>query len=539
MTRSIQILDASGHPLQPKAGFDGGGQGARGEMARWTPHSQSVDAALLPSLRLGNARAEDLSRNHGIASGGVQLHVDNIVGDMFRPSVRPNWRRLGIPEADARSWATDVEQAFYEYAEDEVGCWLDAERKRTFTMLIREGVATHTRVGEITAAACFKDRRGTDYKTCIKVINPNRITNPNDAPDTRLLRGGVEVDRDGAARAYHVQNAVDVAFDFNREWVRIPRETRTGRQRFLHVFEPTGDGQTRGINQFMSVMSRLKMLDKFQSTQLETAIVNAMYAAVITAEMSSEDAYRLIAGESDSQDLARYLSNINSYHDNTNLTLGGAKIPHLMPGETLELLRPGNAGQGFGEFEAAILRHIAAGLNVGYEQLTKDYSKTNYSSARASMLETWRYMMGRRKIIASRYASMIYLLWLEEAIARRDVVLPCKATRNFYEARAAWGRVNWIGSGRLQIDGLKETKELILKLESGLITYEQACALMGNDYQEIFEQQVREAEERRAAGLSEPSWERTQVLAPDGADASDNEQQGAQNAGQSGAAAAA
>ncbi|WP_115201739.1 phage portal protein [Escherichia coli] len=36
----------------------------------------------------------------------------------------------------------------------------------------------------------------------------------------------------------------------------------------LHIFEPVEDGQTRGANQFYSVMERLKMLDSLQATQL-------------------------------------------------------------------------------------------------------------------------------------------------------------------------------------------------------------------------------------------------------------------------------
>ncbi|KEN99938.1 phage portal, lambda family protein, partial [Escherichia coli 2-222-05_S3_C1] len=49
----------------------------------------------------------------------------------------------------------------------------------------------------------------------------------------------------------------------------------------LHIFEPVEDGQTRGANQFYSVMERLKMLDSLQATQLQSAIVKAMYAATI------------------------------------------------------------------------------------------------------------------------------------------------------------------------------------------------------------------------------------------------------------------
>ncbi|WP_250114901.1 phage portal protein [Escherichia coli] len=45
--------------------------------------AQSADAALLPALRLGNARADDLVRNNGIAANAVALHKDHIVGICF------------------------------------------------------------------------------------------------------------------------------------------------------------------------------------------------------------------------------------------------------------------------------------------------------------------------------------------------------------------------------------------------------------------------------------------------------------------------
>ena len=514
----IQLLNASGQPIE-KAGFTGGGAGFGGELSRWTPSPKMADAALLPDLELANARAQDLVRNHGIASGGVQLHVDNIVGHHFRLSARPLWRRLGISEEDARLWATEVEAAFQEYAEDPVNCWIDAEQRRTFTMIIREAVATHTQLGEVTAASEFISRPGSMLKTCIKMINPNRISNPRGAIAGRRLRGGVEMNRHGAPVAYHVREpdyfSLGGITGIGGSWRRVERTTSWGRLNFLHVFEPSGDGNSRGTNQFMSVMSRLKMLDKYQSTHLQNAVVNAMYAAVIESELGSEQAFQLIGeGEQGMENLMTYMSTVAQYHQAANIRLDGVKIPHLMPGEDLKLLTPGNTGQGFAEFESAILRYIAAGMNVSYEQLARDYSKTNYSSARASMLETWRYMMGRRKVIASRLASMIYGLVLEEMVDRKLVKLPAHATRNFYEARSAWCNANWIGSGRLQIDGLKEVKEAVLKIEAGLSTYEKELANMGEDYQEIFSQQVRETNERKEAGLPPPSWVKALMLDP-------------------------
>ncbi|EIQ72512.1 head-tail preconnector gp5 [Escherichia coli EPEC C342-62] len=65
----------------------------------------------------------------------------------------------------------------------------------------------------------------------------------------------------------------------------------------------------------------------------------------------------------------------------------------------------------------------------------------------------------------------------------------------------------------MAIDGLKEVQEAVMLIEAGLSTYEKECAKRGDDYQEIFVQQVRETMERRAAGLKPPAW-RLQHLNP-------------------------
>lgn len=44
----------------------------------------------------------------------------------------------------------------------------------------------------------------------------------------------------------------------------------------------------------------------------------------------------------------------------------------------------------------------------------------------------------------------------------------------------------------MAIDGLKEVQEAVMLIEAGLSTYEKECAKRGDDYQEIFAQQVQE-----------------------------------------------
>lgn len=505
--KNIEILDHKGSPIA-KSGYSGAGRGFGGQMENWNPSTKTADAALLPNLNLGNARADDLVRNNAIASGGVQLHIDHIVGHLFRLSAKPRWRRLGISEEDARSLATDIEAAWMEHAEDENNCWLDAERKRTFTMMIREGVGTHTGQGEIMAASLWLNRPGSLFKTAIKVISPKRVSNPNGCRDTDKLRGGVEIDPYGASLAYHVRNHSQNGFGgsgMGETWERIPLETSHGRRQFLHVFEPIEDGQTRGANQFLSVMEQMHMLPKMQHTKLQNSIVNAMYAAVIESELGSQAALELIGGGT-SDHLESWMTVMANYHKTADIRMDGVKIPHLVPGEQLKLHTSGNVDNGYVDLEESIFRWLARGLNVPSPSLSQNWKQLTYSTARASMMEGWRYFMGRRKVIASRYATMIYSLWLEEAFHRGIITLPRKASRGFYDAKSSWCNAEWIGSGRIAIDGLKEVKEAILRIESGLSTYEKELAQMGEDYQEVFAQQVREMNERKKAGLPPPSW---------------------------------
>ncbi|EFA5427460.1 phage portal protein [Escherichia coli] len=507
MKRTPVLIDVNGVPLRESLSYNGGGAGFGGQMAEWLPPAQSADAALLPALRLGNARADDLVRNNGIAANAVALHKDHIVGHMFLISYRPNWRWLGMRETAAKSFVDEVEAAWSEYAEGMFG-EIDVEGKRTFTEFIREGVGVHAFNGEIFVQPVWDTETTQLFRTRFKAVSPKRVDTPGHGMGNRFLRAGVEVDRYGRAVAYHICED-DFPFSGSGRWERIPRELPTGRPAMLHIFEPVEDGQTRGANQFYSVMERLKMLDSLQATQLQSAIVKAMYAATIESELDTQSAMDFILGANSQEQRERltgWIGEIAAYYAAAPVRLGGAKVPHLMPGDSLNLQTAQDTDNGYSVFEQSLLRYIAAGLGVSYEQLSRNYAQMSYSTARASANESWAHFMGRRKFVASRQASQMFLCWLEEAIVRRVVTLPSKARFSFQEARSAWGNCDWIGSGRMAIDGLKEVQEAVMLIEAGLSTYEKECAKRGDDYQEIFAQQVRETMERRAAGLKPPAW---------------------------------
>ncbi|EKM1723053.1 phage portal protein, partial [Escherichia coli] len=189
--------------LREYAGYHGGGSGFGGQLRAWNPPGESVDAALLPNFTRGNARADDLVRNNGYAANAIQLHQDHIVGSFFRLSHRPSWRYLGIGEEEARAFSREVEAAWKEFAEDDC-CCIDVERKRTFTMMIREGVAMHAFNGELFVQATWDTRPSRLFRTQFRMVSPKRISNPNNTGDSRNCRAGVQINDSGAALGYYV-----------------------------------------------------------------------------------------------------------------------------------------------------------------------------------------------------------------------------------------------------------------------------------------------------------------------------------------------
>ncbi len=298
------------------------------------------------------------------------------------------------------------------------------------------------------------------------MVSPKRVSNPGNTGDTRNCRAGVKISDSGAALGYYVSEDSYPGW-MSQKWTYIPRELPGGRPSFIHIFEPLEDGQTRGANVFYSVMEQMKMLDTLQNTQLQSAIVKAMYAATIESELDTDTAMDFILGADSKQQnkLTGWLGEMASYYAAAPVRLGGAKVPHLLPGDSLNLQSAQDTDNGYSTFEQSLLRYISAGLGVSYEQLSRNYSQMSYSTARASANESWAFFMGRRKFVAARQACQMFVCWLEEAIARRVVTLPSKARFSFQEARTAWGNANWIGSGRMAIDGLKEVQEAVMLIE--------------------------------------------------------------------------
>jgi len=486
---------------EPRAiggGLEGAERASR-ELFSWNPAVVSPDQQLHPVKEMADARSRDSVQNDGYALGALNTHRDSIVGAQYRLNAQPNYEVLGFDEVWAEEFQTAVENRFNLLA-DSNECWFDAARNLDFTGLVRLAVAGHVLTGETLATAEWLRGNDRPFSTAVQMVSPSRLSNPDLQADDRYLRRGKVVNELGATVAYWIRSSHPSEFYDLRvnSWRRVEARKPWGRQQVIHIYDPLQPGQSRGVSDMVSVLKQMRMTKKFQDVVLQNAVVNATYAAAVESELPREVIFGSMGAGGAGFDgmLGQYLTALGSYVGASNsIAIDGVKMPHLFPGTKLSLKPMGTPGGVGSDFERSLLRHTSAALGLSYEQFSRDYTNTNYSSARASMAETWKGMQSRKKIIADRFAKSVYTLWLEEELNAGNLPLPKGVgSEIFYDPvkREALCACDWIGAARGQIDELKETEAAVLRIANNLGTYEEEAAKLGKDWRKIFRQRARE-----------------------------------------------
>ena len=99
----------------------------------------------------------------------------------------------------------------------------------------------------------------------------------------------------------------------------------------------------------------------------------------------------------------------------------------ILPERRVHHLETSSPSPNFEQFCRFVLRSMAASVDMPYEVIAKDFSQTNYSSARAAMLEAWKVFTLYRQWLVSHYCQPIFQMVIEEAWLRGKLQFPAKA----------------------------------------------------------------------------------------------------------------
>ena len=492
--------------------FGGGVAGAERntrEMASWLPDMRPPDVRFGPEKDLLDARAQDRINGDGFVQGAVDITKDSIVGAVYVCNARPNALALGAPDGWAEEFQLLAETKFNLLADSDKA-WFDVRRTKTLTDMVRLGVASMMATGEVLNVAEWVREAGRPCSTAMNCLAVSRLCNPMDGEDTATRRRGVNLHPQwGYPVSYSIRNGHRFDPYIGADtwtWKTIDRELPWGRPQVLHIYEETEPDMNRGISAVTAVLKEMKMTKQYRDVVLQNAITNAMYAAAIESDLPPEVVFNSVGGGNNPDSpLNSYMGSLSSYAKNAKaLQFDGVKIPHLYPGTKLKFYPAGQVGDS--GFERRMLMHLSSAFGLSYEEFSRDFTNTNYSSARASMMQSWRHMVSKKRRTADRIANFVYGNWVEEEISRGDLPMPPGRTRaDFYQPghRDAYTAAEWIGAARGQIDESKETDAAIARIDKGLSTYEDECARLGKDWRKVFAQRSRERNKMRELDLAD------------------------------------
>ena len=443
--------------------------------ANWLASSGSADSDLLNELKVLRERSRDLNRNDAHASGITNTITTNTVGTGIVPQSRINAKNIGIEDQDQIEELQILQEDIWEKWTP----FADVQNRMDFYEIQALVDRQILESGEALIMPVMLVDKNRPYSLALDVIEPDRLEAPFGKANDPRIRGGVQLGERGEPTGYFIREShpgdIRVRPGISGNIFRfIPAFSPSGRKNVFHLYPVLRPGQSRGVPFFAPVMNYFKNLADYMEAELVAARIAACFAIFV----KKEDAYGAALSRAPlTNDKGQRIESMEP-----------GIIEYLNPGEDIASFNPNRPGGSFEPFVDRMLRAICAALNLPYELVAKDFSKTNYSSARASLLEARRYFKCRQIWLTRKLCQPVWELLMEEAYLRNEFPI-----QNFYENQKDYCRARWIPPGWPWVDPMKEAESSELAVQIGVSTLADENAAQGKDWEETLEQRAREA----------------------------------------------
>ena len=285
-----------------------------------------------------------------------------------------------------------------------------------------------------------------------------------------------------------------------------------GRPNILHVFD-SAIGVNRGISPLAPVLKVARQVDQFADATLTKALIQNIFAAVMQTNLSGIDAFQglMTTGDTGPFDIDAFASKKGEWYEGAKIDLTQhGRIAQLFPGDELKFTESKAPGQQFDDFMGWLMREIAAGAGVTYENATGDYRGATYSSIRMAGAIEWLTVLRRRNNIIIPFCQPVFEGWLDEQIFTGAI--PFKGGYFAYLAKKAFAaRATWSGPAQPQADDFKAARSHQVLKDMGATTLADISASYGRDWDDDMRQRATENELAEELGLPLP-WSPTTML---------------------------
>ena len=489
--------------LVPQHSIPGSRQSASAPRMSYGSHgaSQTLNSMVGWIIDAGNAednidlysstlrkRARDLYAGGGLARSGPETLTTSVVGwgILRKPKIDGDF--LGMTDEAREEAEKTIAREFRLWAGNTM---CDATRRQNFYGIQQLAFLSMLMSGDVFALFGMKENKRTPYQTTIRLLEADRICNPDSSGDSEgtatdsggRIVDGVETDQEGTVIRYHVASRSPIAENDSSEliWTAIDAfGADTGYPNILHVMTYERPEQCRGIPFVAAEIEQLKQFTRYMNAELAANVVSAMLTCFITSDQDD--------GSFGMQDAVNKEDKVTD--DDISLELAPGAVYSLPPGKKIETVNPLRSNSQFETFVNTCITVIASSMGIPKEVLTKKY-ESNYTAARAALLDFWRTVKVYRTRFNDDFNQPIYEQWLSEAVATGRIDAP-----GFFDdpaVRQAWCGCVWMGASMGHVDPKKEVAAAESRIANNITTQEQEAAeYNGNDWAANIRQRKKE-----------------------------------------------
>lgn len=439
--------------------------------ADWVTSGTSADAEIDGSLvRLRN-RSRQLCRDNPYARQACRAVAANVVGRGIRMQSRVPMQRGGgrLDEAMNRG----IEMAWQRWGHAKV---CHTAGRLSFAEILRLAMRSVCESGEVFLRLVDQGFGGGMVPLAIEVLEADLCdetkTSGPDA-DGNEWRMGVRVDRWGRPIAYQFRNRHpgDLAGSVGYMTTEVPAE------QVIHLYVTERPGQTRGTPWLAAAIKRLHHLHGYEEAEVVGKRAKSSLMGFITnneGELRGDDVY-------DEERVTNFEPGVYKY---------------LAPGESVTVPNLGQIDTEYEEFIRSMLRAVSAAIGCSYETISRDFSQSNYSSSRLSLLEDREEWRTLQDWLIEHVCQPVFDRWMAAAVSVGELQLPGYAAMPMrYEA------VRWFPRGWAWVDPEKEVKAYKDAVRCGFKTQAQVVAEQGGDLEDLLTARAAEVERAEQLGL--------------------------------------
>ena len=425
--------------------------------ADWVTGNTSADSEVYGSAQKLRDRARQLCRDNDYARQALRAIEGNVIGQgiPFQSQVRmQRGGKLdtGINDAIEAAWKR------WSYAQHcHTGgklCFADIER-----LVIRACAES----GEVFIRLVRQSFGGSTIPLAMEVIEADQL---DDGLNGRSQQGneirmGVEVDGWGRPIAYHFLAYHPGDYQFSNQQISTQRHKRIPAEEVVHLYRTERPGQTRGVSWFASAIQRLHHLAGYEQAEVVRARASSALMGFITSpegELIGDDVM-------DGERVSNFEPGVFKY---------------LQAGESVTVPQLDAPDGQFEPFLRAMLRAMAAGIGCSYETISRDFSQTNYSSSRLSLLEDrdhWRIL---QTWLIENFHRRVFSEWLDLAVLSNALALP-----GYEQQPERFKAARWMPRGWAWVDPAKEVAAYKEAVRCGFKTLADVVAEQGGDLDEL------------------------------------------------------